>query len=65
MATNLPVLLKNGAGQQVLPVSKSNLIELLSSTYNDYFKGKIAQADVESALAYIAVTYIPGVATEA
>ena len=65
MATNLAVLLKNGAGQQVLPVSKSNLIELLSSTYTGYFSGKIAQADVASALAYIAGTYIPGVAAEA
>lgn len=62
---NLAVLLKNGNGQQVLPVSKSNLIELLSSTYNGYFNGKIAQADVDSALAYIAGTYIPGVAAEA
>ena len=65
MANNLAVLLKNGAGQQVLPVSKSNLIELLSSTYNGYFNGKIAQADVDSALAYIAGTYIPNVASEA
>lgn len=65
MATNLAVLLKNGAGQQVLPVSKSNLIELLSSTYNGYFNGKIAQADVDSALAYIAGTYIPNAVSEA
>ena len=65
MATNLAVLLKNGKGQQVLPVSKSNLIELLNSTYTNYFNGKIAQADVDSALAYIAGTYIPGVASEA
>ena len=62
---NLAVLLKNAAGNQVLPVSKSNLIELLNSTYNGYFSGKIAQADVDSALAYIAGTYIPGVASEA
>lgn len=65
MANNLAVLLKNGAGQQVLPVSKSNLIELLNSTYTNYFTGKIAQADVDSALAYIAGTYIPEVASEA
>ena len=64
MATNLAVLLKNGAGQLVLPVSKSNLIELLSSTYT-YFNGKIAQADVDSALAYIAGTYIPNAVSEA
>ena len=65
MANNLAVLLKNGAGQQVLPVSKSNLIELLSSTYTGYFSGKIAQADVDSALAYIAGTYIPNAVSEA
>ena len=65
MANNLAVLLKNAAGKQVLPVSKSNLIELLNSTYTNYFTGKIAQADVDSALAYIAGTYIPGVASEA
>ena len=65
MATNLAVLLKNGAGQQVLPVSKSNLIELLKSTYTSYFSGKIAQADVDSALAYIAGTYIPNAVSEA
>ncbi len=65
MANNLAVLLKNADGKQILPVSKSNLIELLSSTYTGYFSGKIAQADVDSALAYIAGTYIPGVASEA
>ena len=65
MANNLAVLLKNAAGKQILPVSKSNLIELLNSTYTNYFNGKIAQADVDSALAYIAGTYIPGVASEA
>ena len=62
---NLAVLLKNAAGNQVLPVSKSNLIELLSSTYTGYFNGKIAQADVDSALAYIAGTYIPNAVSEA
>lgn len=65
MANNsLAVLLKNSAGKQVLPVSKANLIELLNSTYT-LFNGKIAQGDVDSALAYIAGTYIPNVETEA
>lgn len=65
MANNsIAVLLKNSAGKQVLPVSKANLVELLSSTYT-LFNGKIAQGDVDSALAYIAGTYIPNVATEA
>lgn len=66
MANNsIAVLLKNASKQQVLPVSKSNLIELLSSTYNTYFNGKIAQADVDSALAYIAGTHIPAAITAA
>lgn len=65
MANNsIAVLLKNAEGKQVLPVSKANLVELLSSTYT-LFDGKIAQADVDSALAYIAGTHIPAAITAA
>lgn len=66
MATgnSIAVLLKNSAGKQVLPVSKANLVELLSSTYT-LFDGKIAQGDVDSALAYIAGTHIPAAITAA
>lgn len=67
MATgnSIAVLLKNAEGKQVLPVSKANLVELLSSTYTNLFNGKIAQADVDSALAYIAGTHIPAAITAA
>lgn len=66
MANNsLAVLLKNSQNKQILPVSKANLIELLGTTYTNYFTGKIEKADVDSALAYIAGTHIPAAITEA
>lgn len=67
MATSnsIAVLLKNSQNKQVLPVSKANLIELLGSTYTQYFTGKIEKADVDSALAYIAGTHIPAAIAEA
>lgn len=65
IGNSIAVLLKNSQNKQVLPVSKANLIELLGSTYTNYFTGKIDKADVDSALAYISGTHIPAAIAEA
>jgi len=54
------VLLHNG-DKQILPVSKANLIELVNS-YKTSFGGAV---EVQTALAYLANTYIPNATQEA